>query len=262
MAESFGVEDRGHFYDPVGALRDVVVNHLMQVVAACAMEPPSRGDPTTLKDAQVALFRAIADGRPGALRPRPVRRLPRRSTASRRTRRPRPTRRCGSRSRTGAGRACRSSSAPASGCRSTQTELRLVFKHAAAARLRARCDRAARAEPARRQARPVDRDPARRSTRTAPTSPSRSRSSSTWSSPRRAARAPTPYEVLLHAAIVGDSTRFTRQDGVEEALADHAAAARRPAAGAPVRAGHRGARPRPTTSSPATAAGTSPGWTG
>src|SRR5262249_1855714 len=40
MAESFGVEDRGHFYDPVGALRDVVVNHLMQVVAAGAMEPP------------------------------------------------------------------------------------------------------------------------------------------------------------------------------------------------------------------------------
>src|SRR6476660_3386632 len=36
MAESFGVEDRGHFYDPVGALRDVVVNHLMQVVAASA----------------------------------------------------------------------------------------------------------------------------------------------------------------------------------------------------------------------------------
>ena len=41
MAEDFGVEDRGHFYDPVGALRDVVVNHLMQVVAAAAMEPPS-----------------------------------------------------------------------------------------------------------------------------------------------------------------------------------------------------------------------------
>ena len=41
MAESFGVEDRGHFYDPVGALRDVVVNHLMQIVAAAAMEPPS-----------------------------------------------------------------------------------------------------------------------------------------------------------------------------------------------------------------------------
>src|SRR6476659_11368012 len=37
MAEDFGVEDRGHFYDPVGALRDVVVNHLLQVVSMCAM---------------------------------------------------------------------------------------------------------------------------------------------------------------------------------------------------------------------------------
>ena len=45
MAESFGVEDRGHFYDPVGAVRDVVVNHLMKVVAMAAMEPPAGGDP-------------------------------------------------------------------------------------------------------------------------------------------------------------------------------------------------------------------------
>ncbi len=64
MAEDFGVEDRGHFYDPVGALRDVVVNHLMQVVAAAAMEPPSRGDPLTLKEAQVALFRAVVEADP------------------------------------------------------------------------------------------------------------------------------------------------------------------------------------------------------
>jgi glucose-6-phosphate 1-dehydrogenase len=64
MAEDFGVADRGHFYDPVGALRDVVVNHLMQVVAATAAEPPSRGDPLTLKDAQVALFRAIEPADP------------------------------------------------------------------------------------------------------------------------------------------------------------------------------------------------------
>ncbi|GAB7007036.1 glucose-6-phosphate dehydrogenase [Nocardioides sp. AN3] len=64
MAEDFGVEDRGHFYDPVGALRDVVVNHLMQVVAAAAMEPPSRGDPVTLKEAQVALFRAVVEADP------------------------------------------------------------------------------------------------------------------------------------------------------------------------------------------------------
>ncbi|OLT53125.1 glucose-6-phosphate dehydrogenase [Cellulosimicrobium sp. CUA-896] len=64
MAEDFGVEDRGHFYDPVGALRDVVVNHLMQVVAATAAEPPSRGDPLTLKETQVALFRAIEPADP------------------------------------------------------------------------------------------------------------------------------------------------------------------------------------------------------
>src|SRR6188472_1700136 len=59
MAEAFGVEDRGHFYDPVGALRDVVVNHLMQVIAAAAMEPPAGGDPETLKDAKLAVFRAV-----------------------------------------------------------------------------------------------------------------------------------------------------------------------------------------------------------
>ncbi|MET0434808.1 MAG: glucose-6-phosphate dehydrogenase [Cellulomonas sp.] len=64
MAEDFGVDDRGHFYDPVGALRDVVVNHLMQVVAASAMEPPSRGDPATLKDSEVALFRAVVEADP------------------------------------------------------------------------------------------------------------------------------------------------------------------------------------------------------
>jgi glucose-6-phosphate 1-dehydrogenase len=59
MAESFGVEDRGHFYDPVGALRDVVVNHLMQVVAACVMEPPASGEATMLKNAMVSVFQAM-----------------------------------------------------------------------------------------------------------------------------------------------------------------------------------------------------------
>jgi glucose-6-phosphate 1-dehydrogenase len=59
MAEDFGVEDRGSFYDPVGALRDVAVNHLMQVLAAAAMEPPAGGDVNTLKDAQTTLFRAV-----------------------------------------------------------------------------------------------------------------------------------------------------------------------------------------------------------
>jgi len=65
MAEQFGVEDRGHFYDPVGALRDVVVNHLLQVLAAAAMEPPAAGDAETLKDAKFAVFRSMHDADPG-----------------------------------------------------------------------------------------------------------------------------------------------------------------------------------------------------
>ena len=64
MAESLGVSDRGHFYDPVGALRDVVVNHLMQIIAAIAMEAPSGADPERQKDAKQALFEAICDADP------------------------------------------------------------------------------------------------------------------------------------------------------------------------------------------------------
>jgi glucose-6-phosphate 1-dehydrogenase len=64
MAESFGVEDRGHFYDPVGALRDVVVNHLVQLLGAAAMEAPSGGDPETLKDAQTIMLRSIVTADP------------------------------------------------------------------------------------------------------------------------------------------------------------------------------------------------------
>ena len=64
MAESFGVEDRGHFYDPVGALRDVVVNHMMQVVAAAAMEAPTGRDPSSIKDAIAGLFKAMPEADP------------------------------------------------------------------------------------------------------------------------------------------------------------------------------------------------------
>jgi glucose-6-phosphate 1-dehydrogenase len=64
MSESVGVEDRGRFYDPVGALRDVVVNHLLQLLAAVAMEPPAGDDPTTLKDAKYAVFRSMGDAEP------------------------------------------------------------------------------------------------------------------------------------------------------------------------------------------------------
>jgi glucose-6-phosphate 1-dehydrogenase len=59
MAESLGVQDRGHFYDPVGALRDVVVNHLMQIVAAVAMNPPANASPESQKDAKQSLFESV-----------------------------------------------------------------------------------------------------------------------------------------------------------------------------------------------------------
>jgi glucose-6-phosphate 1-dehydrogenase len=67
LAEDFGVEDRGRFYDPVGALRDVVQNHLLQVLALVAMEPPSGGpaDPDPVGDRKLDLFRAIPDADPG-----------------------------------------------------------------------------------------------------------------------------------------------------------------------------------------------------
>jgi glucose-6-phosphate 1-dehydrogenase len=59
MAEDFGVQDRGAFYDPVGALRDVVQNHLMQVLALIAMEPPVGASADDLRDKKVEVFRAM-----------------------------------------------------------------------------------------------------------------------------------------------------------------------------------------------------------
>jgi glucose-6-phosphate 1-dehydrogenase len=62
MAEDFGVDDRGSFYDAVGCLRDVVQNHLLQVLALVAMEPPSAGaDPDPIRDSKLDLFKAIPD---------------------------------------------------------------------------------------------------------------------------------------------------------------------------------------------------------
>jgi len=58
MAESFGVEDRGSFYDSVGTLRDVVQNHLLQVLALVIMEPPGAGD-DAVSDARRLLFESM-----------------------------------------------------------------------------------------------------------------------------------------------------------------------------------------------------------
>lgn len=64
MAEDFGVEGRGSFYDEVGALRDVVQNHLLQVLTLVAMEPPASADATALRDERVKVLRAMPPLRP------------------------------------------------------------------------------------------------------------------------------------------------------------------------------------------------------
>jgi glucose-6-phosphate 1-dehydrogenase len=59
MAESFGVQGRGHFYEEAGAIRDVVQNHMLQVVSFLAMEPPLTTYADSIRDEQVKVFRAI-----------------------------------------------------------------------------------------------------------------------------------------------------------------------------------------------------------
>ncbi len=59
VAESIGVEHRGSFYEGAGALRDIVQNHVMQVLALTLMEPPSTVDPIAIRDEKVKLLRSI-----------------------------------------------------------------------------------------------------------------------------------------------------------------------------------------------------------
>jgi glucose-6-phosphate 1-dehydrogenase len=59
MAESFGVQGRGAFYDATGTIRDVVQNHLFQVLANLAMEPPVRTDSESMRDEKVKVLKAI-----------------------------------------------------------------------------------------------------------------------------------------------------------------------------------------------------------
>jgi glucose-6-phosphate 1-dehydrogenase len=214
MAEQFGVEDRGHFYDPVGALRDVVVNHLLQLLAAVAQDPPAAGDPAALADAKYAVLRSVSDGDPAHYV---------RGQYS------------GYRSIAGVKRTSTTETYAALRLEIdnwrwagvpffirtgkqlplTQTEVRLVFRHA---------PRLPFAEPGHRRPMPdqlvVRLDPttginfmldALRADHTGPAE---------IELPMRFAdeggEAPTPYEVLLSAALRGDATRFARQDAIEE----------------------------------------------
>jgi glucose-6-phosphate 1-dehydrogenase len=67
MAEEFGVEGRGKFYDETGAIRDVIQNHLLQVVGYLAMEPPISVEADRIRDEQVKVFRAIKPVKPAAV---------------------------------------------------------------------------------------------------------------------------------------------------------------------------------------------------
>jgi len=61
MAEDFGVQGRGKFYDQTGAIRDVIQNHLLQVLCNLAMEPPVRTDSESVRDEKVKVLKAIPD---------------------------------------------------------------------------------------------------------------------------------------------------------------------------------------------------------
>jgi glucose-6-phosphate 1-dehydrogenase len=212
MAESFGVEDRGHFYDPVGALRDVVVNHLMQVVSATAMEAPS--DPRAIKDAQLAVFRAVATADPANyVRGQYDGYLDTSGVGA------------GSTTETYAALRLdidnwRWSGVPffirtGKHLPATQTEVRLVFERPPKLGFGFTGDRAPEPDQL-----VIKLDPttgirlgvdARRADADGPETITMDMEFA-----EEGGEGATPYEVLLHAAMVGQSTRFTRQDGVEE----------------------------------------------
>src|SRR5690606_38661772 len=67
MAERIGMEGRGRFYEEAGAIRDVIQNHLLQVLALLAMEPPVSIDGDALRDEKVKVLRAARPLTPGRL---------------------------------------------------------------------------------------------------------------------------------------------------------------------------------------------------
>ena len=215
MAESFGVEDRGHFYDPVGALRDVVVNHLMQLLAAAAMEAPAGDDAATLKDAKFAVFRSMADADPEHyVRGQYDGYLDIDGVAS------------GSTTETYAAMRLeidnwRWAGVPwfvRTGKRLpvTQTEVRLVFRHpprlgflpAVGNRAPVASQLVIKLDPITGVRLILD---AHRADKGGP-----QEITLDMEFAEEGGEGPTPYEVLLHAALQGDSAPFTRQDSVEE----------------------------------------------
>ena len=116
MAEDFGVQDRGHFYDETGAIRDVVQNHMLQVLAQLTMDPPTGEEHEAMRDQKSALLKAVRPldnthvvrGQYAGYQSCPA------SAPARPSKRSLPSSFSSSH---GAGRACRSTSAPARCCR-------------------------------------------------------------------------------------------------------------------------------------------------
>ena len=134
VAESIGIEGRAAFYEQAGAIRDIFQNHLLQLVALTAMEPPIDFTADSVRNEKVKVLRVAAHARAEVRRARPVRarlrrgrggaRVPRGGRRRDRTRRPRRSSRRSSTSTTGAGPTRRSTSAPASGWRGARRRSR------------------------------------------------------------------------------------------------------------------------------------------
>jgi glucose-6-phosphate 1-dehydrogenase len=214
MAENFGVEDRGSFYDPVGALRDVVVNHLMQLLATAAMEAPAGGDPDTLKDAKQAVFRSMPDADPSHyVRGQYDGYLNTDGVAPDSTTETYAALRLEIDNWRWAGVPFFLRSGKHLAVR--ETELRLLFKHP---------PRVHFIDPGHRRPAPnqivfkIDPSTGIRLVLDAQRADKRGANEIELDMEfsTEGGEGATPYEVLLHAALCGDATHFTRQDNVEE----------------------------------------------
>jgi len=213
MAEDFGVEDRGAFYDAVGALRDVVQNHILQVLALIAMEAPVGPGHRALWDKKLDVFRAIPDVDPTrCLRGQyeGYRRVPGVSADS--VTETYVALRLEVDNWRWAGvpffiRAGKAMAAQA-------TEVRVIFKHPP--RL-AFLDEAQHSEPNQLVFR-IDPDPGLRLVMLSKGPEGRATREVHMDLPFAAelGKPPEPYERLLHDALAGDRSLFTREDAVEE----------------------------------------------
>jgi glucose-6-phosphate 1-dehydrogenase len=211
MAERFGVEDRGRFYDAVGALRDVVVNHLLQLTAATTMEAPLKRE--TLDDARHKLLRSVANADP-------VRYVRGQYTGYRAT----PGVASRSTTETYAALELRIENKRWQGVPFyirtgkhlpiTQTEVRLIFRDASPLTFLAK-----RKQPSANEL-VIRIDPgtgirmileAHRADAAGPEPITLDMEFA-----EQGGEGPTPYETLFEAALVGDRTLFTRQETIEE----------------------------------------------